>query len=303
MSVLLAAVESGSFSKASKKLGIPLATVSRKVAELEAHLNATLLIRSAKGLELTTTGRSYVTGAKAILEQLHEVERTAAGEYTEPKGDLVVTAPIMFGRLHALPAVMQFLAAFPDVAVGLRLTDRVTNFLDDQVDVALRIGSLPDSSLVATRLGEVRQVVCASSTYLASRGTPQTLDELAQHDLVSFESVSATSSWTFRNDDEETLFSFRSRLSVNTIDASIDAGLSGAGIVRAMSYQVAQFVRTGQLVVVLRSFEPSPRPVHLVYAGQNRLPLKLRAFIDFVVPRLRERLAQAALPPAETLVG
>jgi DNA-binding transcriptional LysR family regulator len=297
MAVLLAAADTGSLSKASKKLGLPLATVSRKVVELENHLNATLLIRSAKGLELTTTGRSYVAGAKAVLEQLNEIERAAAGEYMEPKGDLMVTAPIMFGRLHVLPAVTQFLGAYPDVAVGLRLTDRVTHFLDDQVDVALRIGSLPDSSLIATRLGEVRHVVCASPAYLASRGTPQSPSELARHALVSFESVSTASSWTFRIDGRETPVSFRSRLSVNTIDAAIDAGLAGAGIVRAMSYQVANFVRSGQLVVVLEGFEPSPRPVHLVYAGQGRLPLKLRAFIDFVVPRLRQQLVDAALAP------
>jgi DNA-binding transcriptional LysR family regulator len=295
MSVLLASVESGSFSKASKKLGLPLATVSRKVAELEGHLKATLLIRSAKGLELTTTGRSYVSGAKSILEQLNEVERTAAGEYIEPKGDVVVTAPVMFGRLHVLPAVTQFLSAYPDVAVGLRLTDRVANFLDDHVDVALRIGSLPDSSLVATRLGQVRHVVCASPAYLASRGTPATLGELAQHALVSFESVSSPSTWAFTTAGVETPVTFRSRLSVNTIDAAIDAGLAGAGIVRAMSYQVAKLVDEGELVVILEDFEPLPRPVHLIYAGQNRLPLKIRALIDFVVPRLRERLNQATL--------
>jgi DNA-binding transcriptional LysR family regulator len=193
MSVLLTAVESGSLSKASRKLRQPLATVSRKVAELEAYLNATLLVRSAKGLELTPAGRSYVAGARTILEQLSEVERTAAGEYTEPKGDLVVTAPIMFGRLHVLPVVTRFLEAFPDVAVKLVLTDRVTHFLDDQVDVALRIGNLPDSSLMATGLGTVRRVLCASPAYLTTRGTPETLEDLAGHSVISFDSVSTPS--------------------------------------------------------------------------------------------------------------
>jgi len=295
MSVLLAAVESGSFSRASKVLGLPLATVSRKVAELESHLKATLLIRSARGLELTPTGRSYVTAARAILEQLNEAERTAAGEYTEPRGDLMVTAPVMFGRLHVLPAVTRFLDAYPEVSVGLMLTDRVAHFLDDQVDVALRIGPLPDSGLIATRLGEVRHVVCASPSYLAARGTPATPAELVRHSVVSFDSTSAASSWIFRAGDVETAATFRSRLSVNTIDAAIDAGLAGAGIVRAVSYRVADFVRTGRLAVVLAAFEPAPRPVHLVYAAQSRLPLKLRAFIDFVVPRLREQLQQATL--------
>lgn len=295
MSVLLAAVESGSLSKASRDLRLPLATVSRKVADLEAHLNATLLIRSAKGLELTPAGRSYVTAAKAILEQLTEAERAAAGEYTEPKGDLAVTAPIMFGRLHVLPVVMRFLSAYPDVAVGLMLTDRVAHFLDDQVDVALRIGDLPDSGLVATRLGSVRRVVCASPDYLAAHGIPSSPDELAQHNMISFESVTSSSSWTFGLDGVEATTSFRPRLSVNTIDAAIDVGLAGGGVVRAMSYQVVEYVRAGRLVVLLDAFEPPPRPVHLVYDRQNRLPLKLRAFVDFVVPRLREQLALAAL--------
>lgn len=295
MSVLLAAVESGSLSKASRKLRLPLATVSRKVAELEAHLNATLLIRSAKGLELTPAGRSYVTGAKAILEQLNEVERAASGEYTEPKGDLVVSAPIMFGRLHVLPVVTRFLEAFPDVAVKLTLTDRVTHFLDDQVDVALRIGDLPDSGLIATRLGTVRRVMCASPDYLAVYGVPTTLEELARHAVISFDSVSGLTTWLFESAGAEVSTTFRAHLSVDTIDAAIDAGLAGIGLVRAVSYQVADLVRASRLAIVLEAFEPSPRPVHLVYDRQNRLPLKLRAFIDFVVPRLRDRVAQAAL--------
>ncbi len=295
MSVLLAAVESGSLSKASRELRLPLATVSRKVAELEAHLKATLLIRSAKGLELTPAGRSYVTSAKSILEQLSEAERAASGEYSEPKGDLVVTAPIMFGRMHVLPIVTRFLEAFPEVSVGLVLTDRVAHFLEDQVDVALRLGVLPDSSLIATRVGEVRHVICASPDYLAANGIPATLDDLDKHRLVSFQSVSALSTWTFEHGGTEKTVSFRSRLSVNTIDAAIDAALAGAGLVRAVSYQIAEHVRAGRLAVVLGAFEPQLRPVHLVYDTQNRLPLKLRAFVDFVVPRLRERLAQAKL--------
>lgn len=295
MSILLAAVESGSLSKVSRNLRLPLATVSRKVAELEAHLNAALLIRSSKGLELTPAGRTYVTAAKSILEQVTEAERAASGEYTEPKGDLVVTAPIMFGRMHVLPTVTRFLDAYPDVSVGLVMTDRVAHFLEDQVDVALRIGALPDSSLVATRLGEVRHVICASPDYLSANGTPSTPDDLAHHRVVSFQSVSVLSTWTFNRDGAEIATTFRSRLSVNTIDAALDAAVSGAGLVRAVSYQIADHVRARRLAVVLEDFEPKPRPVHLVYDGQNRLPLKLRAFVDFAVPRIRQQLVGAAL--------
>jgi len=295
MSILLSAVESGSLSKASRKLGLPLATVSRKVADLENHLNASLLIRSARGLELTPAGRSYVTAARAILEQLTDAERAAAGEYSEPKGDLVVTAPTMFGRLHVLPAVTRFLAAYPEVSVGLMLTDRVAHFLDDQIDVAIRIGALPDSSLIATRLGSVRRVVCASPGYLDARGVPATPDDLSRHSVISLDGLSSPSVWTFESDGAERTVQFRARLSVNTIDAAIEAGLAGAGIIRVLSYQVADHVRSMRMKIVLEAFEPPPPPVRLVYDAQNRLPLKLRAFIDFVVPPLRERLAAAAL--------
>lgn len=293
MSVLLAAVESGSLSKASRQLGVPLATVSRKMADLEIHLKATIFIRSSKGLELTPAGSSYVAAAKAILEQVVEAERAIAGEYTEPKGDLVVTAPIMFGRLHALPIVMSFLAVYPDVSVELVLTDRVTHFLDDQVDVALRIGDLPDSDLVAVGLGEVRRVVCASPKYLSVKGTPAMPQDLMQHDVVTFESVSAPSTWSFWCEGEEQRVPIRTRLSVNTIDAAIDAGLSGWGIIRTMSYQIVEHIQSGRLTAVLKEFEPAPRPVHLVYDKRNRLPLKVRAFVDFAIPKLREQVGAA----------
>lgn len=189
----------------------------------------------------------------------------------------------------------RFLSAFPDVAVELALTDRVAHFLDDQVDVAFRIGALPDSSLIATRLGLVRRLICASPDYLTTHGTPATPGDLAQHSVISFAGVSSPATWIFESDGTEIPASFRSRLSVNTIDAAIDAGLCGAGLIRANSYQVVDHVRSGRLAVILEAFEPAPSPVHLIYDKQSRLPLKLRAFVDFVVPRLRERLAHAAL--------
>ncbi|WP_237477111.1 LysR family transcriptional regulator [Lichenibacterium dinghuense] len=291
MQVLLTAVECGSLSKASRRLGQPLATVSRKVSDLEDHLRAELLIRSSRGLELTPAGRTYIAAARTVLEQLHEAERAAAGEYVEPKGDLVVTAPVMFGRLHVLPVVTAFLAAFREVSVALMLTDRVTYFLDDQVDVALRIGDLPDSGLIATRLGAVRRVTCASPAYLASRAAPVTPQDLVGHDMISFGSVSFPTTWRYSSNGKEVAVPFRSRLSVSTVEAAIDAGVAGAGLIRTLSYQVVDPVRDGRLRLLLEGFEPAPRPVHIVYDKRNRLPLKLRAFVDFAVPRLRERLS------------
>ena len=295
MSILLHAADAGSLSKASRELGLPLATVSRKVSELEAELGASLLIRSSRGLVPTPAGRSYIDAARTILEQLTEAERAAAGEYTMPRGDLVVTAPVMFGRLHILPVVTDFLRAYPDVGVRLVLTDRIAHLVDDQIDVALRIGDLPNSGLMASRLGSVRRVVCASPAYFTERGIPSSPEHLSDHAAISSESVSSPDVWRFEAKGAEFIAPPRSRLSVNSVEATIDAALAGMGLVRVLSYQVADYVRQGALAIALEAFEPVPPPVHLLYNGQTRLPLKLRAFIDFASPRLRERLRRAAL--------
>ena len=173
MSVLLTVVKAGSFSAAARELGVPVANVSRKIAELERHLNTGLLIRSSRRMTLTDAGRSYVEACKRILEDVHEAERAASGEYSEPKGDLIIAAPLVFGRLHVLPITTEFLKAYPEVDVRLVLDDRNVNLLEDHVDLAVRIGDLPDSSLIATRVGMIRRVVCGSPTYLAQRGAPK----------------------------------------------------------------------------------------------------------------------------------
>lgn len=167
MSILATAAEAGSLSAASRRLGTPLATVSRKVAELEAHLRTRLLHRTSRRLTLTDAGQSYVAACRHILEQIEEAERTAAGEYSAPKGDLVITAPVVFGRLHVLPVATAFLEAYPDIDIRLVLTDRLVNLLEEHVDLAVRLGEPPDSSLIAMRIGEIRRVVCGSPAYFA----------------------------------------------------------------------------------------------------------------------------------------
>jgi DNA-binding transcriptional LysR family regulator len=181
MTVLLAVVETGSLSAAGRTLGMPLATVSRKVSELEAHLKARLLHRSTRRLRLTDAGSAYVGACKRILEDLNEAERAAAGEYSAPRGELVITAPVVFGRVHVLPIVGEFLKLYPEVDVRLALNDRSVDLLQDHVDLAVRIGELSDSSLIATRVGMIRRVVCASPAYLAQHGQPQAPAELGRH--------------------------------------------------------------------------------------------------------------------------
>ncbi|VVE24104.1 LysR family transcriptional regulator [Pandoraea anhela] len=291
MSILIAVVDAGSLSAAARRLGMPLATVSRKVAELEAHLKTRLLHRTTRQLSLTEAGSAYVAACRRILEAIGEAERTATGEYVVPKGELVLTAPVVFGRLHVLPVVAEFLAQYPEIDVRLMLTDRVVHLMDEQTDVALRIGDLPDSTLVARRIGAVRRVICASPGYLAAHGTPVQPRDLAGHACITFEVLASRRAWEFGAGRSEQSVPIRSRLAVNTAEAAISAAVLGVGFVRVLSYQVAQALRDDSLRVVLEDFEAVPLPVNLVHKGQNPLPLKLRVFLDFAAPRLRASIA------------
>jgi DNA-binding transcriptional LysR family regulator len=292
MSVFVCAAEAGSLSAAARTLAMPLATVSRKVAELETLLKASLVIRSRAGLQLTEAGRSYLASARSILEEVATAERVASGEYSEPTGQLVVGSPVMFGRFHVLPVVTEFLAAYPKIDIRLVQNDRLSHLVDDHIDCALRIGELPDSSITAIRLGEVRRVICASPGYLKEKGTPKKPALLSQHDCLTADVFGLPERWGFGAKVEVTV---HSRLIVNTVEAAIDAAVSGSGLARALSYQISDQVRRGDLRIVLADFEPSPWPIHLLYKPQSLLPRKLRAFLDFAAPRLRQRIQLASL--------
>ena len=289
MAVFVAVIRAGSLSAASRELRIPLPTVSRKVAELEAHLNAKLLVRGTRRLSLTQAGEAYLAACRRILDDVAEAERGASGEYQAPQGELVVTAPVTLGRLHVVPVAAEFLAEHERVDLRLVLSDRPLNLIDDHLDLAVRVGELPDSSLVAARIGQIRNVVCATPDYLRRRGVPKSPQSLAQHDCVSFSSLGAPGGWTFGGETVPV----RSRLMVSTAEAALDAALCGVGITRLLSYQVAEAVKTGRLTIVLRKHEPAPLPVNLVYVRERRLSGKLRAFLDFASPRLRKRIEQA----------
>jgi DNA-binding transcriptional LysR family regulator len=264
---------------------------------LEARLKTRLLVRSSRKLTLTDAGAAYVAACKRILEQVGEAERAAAGEYSAPRGDLVVTAPIVFGRLHVLPAIAAFLAEYPDINVRMLLSDRNIHLIDDHIDLAARIGALPDSSFAATRVGSVRLVVCGSPAYFARHGAPKTPADLAALDCVTFDGLAPAASWSFTAPDRNTPLSIpiRSRLSVNTAEAAIDAAIAGVGLTRVLSYQVAAAVARGQMRIVLAEHEREPLPINLVHVGQGVLPRKIRAFLDFAAPRIRDRVAKAAL--------
>jgi DNA-binding transcriptional LysR family regulator len=292
MSILVAVVDSGSLSAAARRLGMPLATVSRKVGELESHLKTRLIQRTTRQLSLTEAGASYVAACRRILDEIAEAERAATGEYASPKGELVVTAPVVFGRLHVVPVVAEFLAHYPEIDVSLMLTDRVVHLMEEQADVAVRIGELPDSTLMATRVGTVRRVVCASPAYLATHGVPVKPRDLAAHQCITFEVLASTRAWVFGSGKSEVSVPVHSRFAVNTAEAAIAAAKLGVGLVRVLSYQVADAIRDNGLSIVLDTFESAPLPISLVHKGQAPLPLKLRAFLDFVAPRLRTRTSR-----------
>jgi DNA-binding transcriptional LysR family regulator len=291
MSVIVAVTETGSFSAASRRLRTPVATVSRKVAELEARLQAQLFQRSSRQMMLTDAGRSYIEACKRIIEQVDDAERAVSGEYRIPKGDLAVTAPWGLGHMHLVPIVVEFLDAYPEIALRLVLTDRVVNTVEENIDVSIRIGALPDSSMIASRIGSVRMVLCAAPGYLAARGLPKEPADLRDHDCISVDSSAAQRAWKFAKGNREIAAPIRSRLTVNDSEAAIDAAIAGAGIARVMSYKMEAARRAGTLVVMLEDFELQPLPLHIVYAERKPVPLKLRAFLNWVTPRLKARLS------------
>jgi DNA-binding transcriptional LysR family regulator len=293
MSILVASAEAGSFSAAGRQLGVPLPTISRKIAELEAHLNTRLLVRTTRKLSLTEAGLAYIAACKRILEQVDEAESQAAGEYTVPRGTLTMTAPIVLGRLHVVPVVNEFLANFAQINVYLTLSDHTISLVDEHIDLAVRVGALPDSTLIATKVGEIRRVVCGSPAYFAAHGTPKTPGDLKEHMCVTFTALASGMTWIFNPRGSKTSKGVRPycRLKINTAESAIDAAIAGLGVTNVLSYQIAQPVAEGKLKVILQDYEPDPIPVHLVHAGHAILPLKLRRFTEFAASRLRKSLA------------
>ena len=293
MSVFVAAVETGSLSATGKRLGTSLPTVSRKLSELEAHLKTRLLVRSTRRLRLTEAGATYLPACRSILDDVAAAERAATGEYAAVRGELTVSAPVMLGRTHVLPVVDAYLAAHPDVRVRLRLIDRNVHLVEENVDIAVRIGALADSGLVAARVGAVRRVVCGSPGYLARAGEPRTPDDLHRLACITFDCLDTPSIWSFAQPGSSgiTDVPVRSRLSVNTAEAVIDAAIAGIGIAQVASYQAELAVERGALRVVLRDFEAGPLPVSLLHVGPEPLPLKTRAFLDIVMARLKRELS------------
>jgi len=292
MAMFLAAVEKGSLSAAAREMRVPVPTLSRKVADLEALLGTQLLTRTTRKLALTDAGVAYAAAARRILEQVQEAEREAAGEFTTPRGDLAITAPVLFGRLHVLPVVAEFLARFPQINVRLMLGDRNVNLIEDHIDMAVRIGKLPDSGMIATRVGSMRTVICGRPGLLAGPGAPEVPEDLTRVPCVASDGPLSGSNWRFRHPDTGATVEvpIAPRL-VTTPEAAVDAAIRGVGLVRLLYYQVVDAIRAGTLILVLAAYEPEPAPVHLLHIPRGQMPLKMRRFLDFAAPRLRASLA------------
>ncbi|HGM5583255.1 TPA: LysR family transcriptional regulator [Pseudomonas putida] len=291
MTMFLATLDTGSFSAAARALRVPVQTISRNVAELERHLGIQLLTRTTRKIGLTDAGGAYAAAARRIVEQVGEAEREAAGEFMTPRGELVISAPILMGRDHVLPVVSDFLGAFPQINVRLDLRDRNVDLLDDQVDMAVRVGRLPDSGMIATRVGSVREVLCASPDLLSGCGIPAHPQALAELPCIAADGPALMVGWGFRESGSARTFEvmLKPRLVTSAI-ALVDAAVGGLGFTRLFHYQAHEAIRAGDLQLVLEPFEVEPSPVHLLHAQHRHMPLKMRRFLDFAVPRLRASL-------------
>ncbi|MEO1092318.1 MAG: LysR family transcriptional regulator [Pseudomonadota bacterium] len=286
MSVFVAVAEQGGFAAAARQLRLSAPSVTRAVAALEDRLGVRLLVRTTRRVRLTEPGARYLADCRRLLAEIDEAGAVAAGSHGAPRGELVITAPTQFGRLHIVPTLPAFLARYPEVTLRGLLLDRVVDLVDEGVDVALRIAALPPSSLIARKVGAVRQVVVGSPSYLRDRPEPQHPRELVDHVLVAASSLMTGEAWPFEEGGRMVGQKVRSRLSLSTPDAALDAVRAGFGLTRVPSYQVADDLEAGRLVAVLERFAPPPVPVSLVRHGDRRASAKVRAFVDFMIDRL-----------------
>jgi DNA-binding transcriptional LysR family regulator len=282
MQAFVAVADLQGFVPAARKLGLSPSGVTRLIAALENHLGARLLQRTTRSVTLTDVGARYLERARRILADVEEAEGSAQRERTRPSGRLVVSAPIGFGRLHVSPVMSAYLTRYPEVSGELRLSARLINLVEDGVDLAIRIGHLADSSLVARHVGEMRRIVVASHDYLKQRGEPNTPAAVASHETIQFGATTAQPEWRFVEDGREVRVECAPRFATNSADAAIQYAEQGGGLTRVLAYQAAESIKAGRLRIVLAKFEQPPLPIHIVYPTSRLLSAKVRTFIDVV---------------------
>ncbi|MCA3264233.1 MAG: LysR family transcriptional regulator [Telmatospirillum sp.] len=280
LSAFVAVAELKSFAAASRRLGVSASAATRAVAALETRLGVRLLQRTTRSVTPTDAGERYLARARSVLADLAEADEMARAERDEPSGRLSATAPAMFGRLHVGPLMCSFLERYPKASGELMLSDRMVNLVEDGIDLAVRIGTLADSSFVVRKLGSTRRVAVAAPAYLAAHGTPQTPADLAQHRLVRFSALGGVNEWRFAEDGREKRLAIAPRYTTNSADAALWHAERGGGLTVVLAYQAAEAVRAGRLRIVLADFEPAALPIQIVYPASPYVPSKVRAFID-----------------------
>jgi DNA-binding transcriptional LysR family regulator len=302
MNVFVAVGEDEGFAAAARRLDLSPAAVTRAIAALEEHLGVKLLLRTTRNVRLTEAGRRYLDDARNILASIAEANEAAAGINSAPKGHLSVTASVLFGKAFVMPCILRFLEAFPAVEVSALFVDRVVNLVDEGIDVAVRIGHLPDSGLKALRVGQVRRVLCAAPGYLARHGAPRHPADLRDHTIIAASGISPKVEWKFGAIDNPVAVRMRPRLVVTSNDAAIDAAVSGLGICRLLCYQIAGELASGRLALVLEEFEEAPWPVHVLHRESRYGSSKVRNFIDLLTSYLRAHPQLAAPGGGEAII-
>ncbi|MET0935185.1 MAG: LysR family transcriptional regulator [Luteibacter sp.] len=287
MKVFVAVGEEESFAAASRRIDLSPAGVTRAIAALEDQLGVKLFLRTTRNVRLTEAGRRYLDDSRHILASIAEANEAAAGINAVPKGNLSVTASVLFGTTYVTPCIVRFLKDFPEVDVTAYFLDRVVNVVEEGMDVAVRIGPLPDSGLKALRVGQVRRVLCASPEYLAKHGVPAHPADLLQHTVIAASGISPRVDWKFGAPDDPTMVRVKPRLTVTSNEAAIVAAAAGLGIARLLSYQVGHELASGALQVVLADYEEAPWPVHLLHRESKYGSSKVRHFIDLLAGYLR----------------
>jgi DNA-binding transcriptional LysR family regulator len=288
INVFVAVVDTNGFAGAARKLNMSPPAVTRAINELEVHLGLRLLTRTTRTVRVTDAGERYVQDCRRILAEMLEADESVTGMHSSPRGRLTITAPVLFGGMYVTPVVTEYLTRYPEVSASCLFLDRVVNLLDEGVDVAVRIGELPDSSMQAIRVGKVRRVICAAPDYLAKHGIPIAPDDLPGHTIVSASSVTPHPVWKLVENGETKSIKLEARMITSTNDSAVAAAVSGFGLTRLLSYQVAEHLRTGVLKTVLPDFEPPALPVHVVHREGRHAPQRVRAFIDLAIERLRQ---------------
>lgn len=287
MQIYVAVAECEGFAAAARRLGISPPVVTRAVADLEARLGVRLLNRTTRYVRATDAGQRYLDDARRVIAAADEADEAAIGVNSEPRGHLTVTAPVLFGRIYVMPAIVDYLQRYPAAEVSALFVDRVVNLLEEGVDVALRIGELGDSSFNALRVGRVRRVLCASPDYLARQGLPENPDALTGHSIIVATSLGANVEWRFMQDKTPWVVRIKPRLSVSSNDSAIEAAVRGLGIARLMSYQVAPEIDSGKLKILLSEYETAPVPIHIVHREGRYTSTKIRSFIELMAEQLR----------------